>query len=225
MGTILFTVGWCDSEQAYTDLMNQIQSYWKARIPSSVNMLMDRWDKLTPERIQSLLSPTAKLCLVGFSFGGGRTVECCRTLRDRGKMIDGLVLIEPVNHIWYSPKSQPQITMEYTAGHPVTKPVDKPYEAWAGDTWDWVIPWNIRKVACYYRGVIPQEGQSNCTASPWSAPIRGVEHHPTPVGASVVLCPQIQTNKCYGTPAPPKDPHGQWVWEKETIDMAVFMQS
>lgn len=206
-GTILFTVGYRKDEAAYKGLQDYISGFWKARVPPGVNIQMHRWDK-DQVLYDALKAATTKVVLVGFSLGGCASVLTCKRLQSVNRFVDGLVLIDPVSFIWNGALDKPTRNDGKTM-------LPKPYDTdWVGNTWDWIVPWNAKKAACFYRSPVK--------AVPWSASIRGVEARVTgtTVNPSTTV---IVANKDYGTPAPPKDPHGQWVFEKETIDTAVGM--
>lgn len=101
MSAVIFIVGWCPNEAAYQDFMFtnpkgwSIKSKFMDQLPKETPKLITRWDHNVAKEIQDSF-PNQDLIICGFSFGGSKAVEVCKTL---GRPVKKLILIDPVNHL------------------------------------------------------------------------------------------------------------------------------
>lgn len=189
---VIFVVGRCESEKEYCGLMDYLTKFYRPRLPG-IPFDVTRWDKDVLGFINQKAPAPTPLVLVGFSFGGGKAVEVCSQLQ---RPIKKLVLIDPVNPVWWGPDARPKGADG--------KPLPLPWSgAWTGNTWDFVIPANVQSVHCFYR---------EAKQMPWSAPIRSARIGPNG------RC-EITNIKYTPTKANPIEAHGEYVWRSETIEV------
>jgi hypothetical protein len=187
---LVFTCGLCANEQEYVGLLTAISNFLKPRLPANTPMTMLRWYEDLAAQIKLKAPPPQKLVMVGFSFGGGKSVEACRQLQQVGRNVDALILIDPVSPTWPDANAKPKDA----AGNLLPKPWTGP---WQGNTWDFVLPDNVKRAWCFYR---------EAREVPWSAPIRKAK------------C-EFYNKKYNGkNPLDVLAAHGEYVWSGETVD-------
>lgn len=142
MGTsVVFTLGLSSSEADYAKLATDVAAWWQPRLPAGTKLYMNRWDKDVLTDLIKQVPPTDKLVLMGFSFGGGKTVEVATSLNAAGRVVAGIVLIDPVD---YKNPNTPN-----THGFPLPPNVKKAWSFYRGAT---ASPWSsfIATAACEF---------------------------------------------------------------------------
>lgn len=145
MTTIIFTLGLNDSEANYVKLANDVQAWWTTQLNNrkltGYRLVMMRFYDDIQGYIAKNVPVTDKLVLVGFSYGGGKTIDVANALNIAKRAINGIVLIDPV------------VCTPCTAKGPNN---DKP------NITGFAIPGNVKQAWAFFRGA---------TQSPWSSSI------------------------------------------------------
>jgi hypothetical protein len=92
--SVVFITGWCPNETEYKNLMAYEEKFYKGKLPANMPLYVDRWDKNPAAAIKSKF-PTGDLVIVGFSFGGQKSIEVCAEL---ARPIKKLILLDPVDY-------------------------------------------------------------------------------------------------------------------------------